>query len=206
VVSSLRHFVSRNVRQALIAGGACSAMASHTYAGVPTPTILLEAVPATAVPALTPLILVLTCVMLIIVGMRNPRMKPAWRNTLGSCVLFSGVGLSAFYFYETNAAPSGEKFTLDGAQCDESPIKVEVVSNASLKGPNPVNDLTDNRILNSCDVDYKIVEYRLGCTTDGFNDNGSPEGTLIKAGEERVIGFCFEPEQPVFQINPPKVG
>jgi len=50
---------------------------------------------------------------------------------------------------------------------------------------------SDNTIDNTCPVDLTITEYvNFPCSGELFNDNGSPVGTVIPAGEDRPIAFC----------------
>lgn len=86
------------------------------------------------------------------------------------------------YLEPTQADNPGAVYDVDTAECGASQVIVEI---DGFEGP----PLEGNSISNTCPADLRIKEYVNFCGSN-FNNNGSPIGTTIPAGEERLIGFC----------------
>jgi len=166
----------------LITGGSSAAMAG-------TPSVILEPTATAAVPALTPLMLALSGTLLAVIALRALRRHSVARRVIPVTVLAVGVGVASFHQMPTQAVNPGLVFSVDAAECRLNEVVIKIVDPSEMTRE-PETE-SDNTIDNTCPVDLTITEYvNFPCSGELFNDNGSPVGTVIPAGEDRPIAFC----------------
>lgn len=142
--------------------------------------VVLGPVSATAVPALTPAVLIALGGLLAVIGFRvlqhNGARKVFSLGLLASGVLVGGLGV------EKTVATSAR--TLMEADCSTAEIIVETGNLRGISSPN-------NAVNNQCGRDLQIKEYLFTCTGPSeFDDNGAPVGTVIPDGAEQSLGYC----------------
>ena len=161
-----------------------AAASSSARAGIPS--VVLEPTSTAAIPTLTPIMLVFSAAFLAVIALRTLRKAPAAQRIVSAAALAVGLGTAALHLSPTQADIPGLVFSVDPAECDASQV---VVGIDNPEGP-PAEEFPGNTIDNTCPADLRIEEYRAFSCLGAFNDNGSPLGTIIPAGEERPIGFC----------------
>ena len=159
------------------------ALAPVSHAGTPGGVILGPA-SATAVPTLSPAILIALGVVLAVIALRVLRNNGGAQKIVSIALLGSGVLLGGFGVERTLATSAA---TLADADCDTATITVNL---QNLRGISSA----ENTVSNQCGRDLRIVEYTFSCSPpDIFRDNGAPVGTIIPDGAEQRVGFCGFP-------------
>lgn len=172
-------------RHAQIHGAALAllTLAPVSHAGTPGGVVLGPA-SATAVPTLSPPILIALGVVLAIIALRVLRHNGGAQKIVSVVLLGGGVLLGGFGVERTLATSAA---TLADATCDTATITVNL---QNLRGISSA----ENTVNNQCGRDLRIVEYTFSCSPpDIFRDNGAPVGTIIPDGAEQRVGFCGFP-------------
>jgi len=152
--------------------------APAAFAGSPGGVTLGPASP-TAVPAMTPAILVALGLLLAVIAVRVLRQSGVAQRVLSVCLLGVASVLGALGVERsvaTGAVPVSD------AGCDSATVQVGYWRN--------LND-NQNAVRNDCGRDLEILSYNFACPPgEPFNDNGSPVGTLVPNGQETPLGYC----------------
>lgn len=150
-------------------------------------SITLGPASVTAVPALTPAMMIGLGILLAVIAVRVLR-KSGFAQRVASLLLIGGAGVVGGLGVERTIATHVLN-TSDavGGDCDSATIVVEYQGR--------VDGRFDSNLTNSCSIDLEILDYDLLCS-DGasFNDNGSPVGTIVAEGEQVPVAYCELPQ------------
>ena len=166
----------RNAILFILAVGAPSLALAGTPGGG---TVTLGPASPTAVPAMTPAMMVGLGLLLAVIALRVLRKSGVAQRVmsfllLGSAGVVGGLGVERTI--ATNTLETG------GSDCNSPTIVLTYAQ---------VEERPDTVVTNGCSIDLEIVGYDLTCP-DGyvFNDNGSPVGTIVPAGESVPSAYC----------------
>jgi hypothetical protein len=174
-----RHFVVRS-----ITASAAALLAPATLAGTQA-GVTLGPLSATAVPAMTPAMLVALGLLLAVIALRVLRQSGVAQRVLSVCLLGTASVLGALGVERSVATGA---IGLSGGDCESATIEVRYQ-----------RDIEDdeNAVENQCGRDLQILSYNFACFPDApFDDNGSPVGTVVPDGEITPLGYCRDVEAP----------
>ncbi|HBO12920.1 MAG TPA: hypothetical protein DD491_09070 [Halieaceae bacterium] len=142
-------------------------------------TVTLGPASPTAVPAMTPAMMVGLGLLLAVIALRVLRQSGAAQRVmsfllLGSAGVVGGLGVERTI--ATNTLETG------GSDCNSPTIVLTYAQ---------VEERPDTVVTNGCTIDLEIVGYNLSCPGGyTFNDNGSPVGTVVPAGDSVPSAYC----------------
>ncbi len=155
-------------------------LAPVSNAGTPGGVVLGPA-SATAVPTLSPAILIALGVVLAVIALRVLRNNGGAQKIVSIALLGSGVLVGGFGVERTLATSAA---TLAEATCETATITVNFNNLRGFNSP-------ENTVNNQCGRDLQVMEYTFICGQLGtFNNNGAPVGTVIPDGAEQSMGYC----------------
>lgn len=161
----------------LFAASAAALASPASLAG--SGSVVLGPVSATAVPTLTPAIMIALGGMLAVIGLRVLRQHGGAQKVVSVALLAGGALVGGFGVDRTLATGA---VPLSNADCDAATITVNYQRNVTDQ---------QNAVSNQCGRDLQVKEYPFSCPAPSvFIDNGAPVGTVIPDGAEQTVGYC----------------
>lgn len=162
-----------------LVASAAAVASPMTLAGGSTGGVVLGPVSATAVPTLTPAIMIALGGMLAVIGLRVLRQHGGAQKVVSVALLAGGALVGGFGVDRTLATGA---VPLSNADCDAATITVNYQRNVTDQ---------QNAVSNQCGRDLQVKEYPFSCPElSVFIDNGAPVGTVIPDGAEQTVGYC----------------